>query len=256
QPSEFAKIVVTICLAHFLAWKEKPVASLWDLIAPAAIVGIPVFLILQEPDFGTAVLFFPLFLIMLYAGGASRRLILLCILMTVWAALLAYPMLKPYQKARIKVFLNPEHDTKWHGYNIRQAEISLGSGGIYGKGWKQGTQTKLGFLPERHTDFIFSTLGEQFGFSGCVLLVFLYAIAAWRAGRIAMRARDKFGRLLVTGLISLFLIHIIFNIGMSLRFFPVTGLPLPLFSYGGSFLLTNFIMFGIVQSVGVKKVNF
>ena len=256
QPSEFAKIVVTICLAHFLAWKEKPVASLWDLIAPAAIVGIPVFLILQEPDFGTAVLFFPLFLIMLYAGGASRRLILLCILMTVWAALLAYPMLKPYQKARIKVFLNPEHDTKWHGYNIRQAEISLGSGGIYGKGWKQGTQTKLGFLPERHTDFIFSTLGEQFCFSGCVLLVFLYAIAAWRAGRIAMRARDKFGRLLVTGLISLFLIHIIFNIGMSLRFFPVTGLPLPLFSYGGSFLLTNFIMFGIVQSVGVKKVNF
>lgn len=256
QPSEFAKITVTICLAHFLAWKEKPVTKLWDMLAPTTIVGLPVFLILSQPDFGTAALFFPLFFVMLYASGASRRLLLLCVLLTIWGAMLAYPLLKPYQKARIKVFINPEHDTKWQGYNIRQAEISLGSGGIYGKGWKQGTQTTLGFLPERHTDFIFSTLGEQFGFVGCGVLILLYALAVWRAGRIALQSQDKFGRLLVTGLISLFLIHIFFNIGMTLRFLPVTGLPLPLFSYGGSFLLTNFIMFGIVQSVGVKKANF
>jgi rod shape determining protein RodA len=173
--------------------------------------------------------------------------------MAVWGTVVTYPFLKPYQKARIKVFFNPEHDTKWQGYNIRQAEISLGSGGLLGKGWKAGTQTRLSFLPERHTDFIFSSLGEQFGFVGCGLLLLLYGLITARAHNVARNAPDKFGRLLVTGILGCFLIHVFCNMGMSLRLLPVTGLPLPFFSYGGSFLLTNYILFAIVQSVSVSK---
>ena len=190
---------------------------------------------------------------MLYVGGASRKLILLLILLAVWGTVTAYPFLKPYQKARIKVFLNPEHDTNWQGYNIRQAEISLGSGGIWGKGWKQGTQTRLRFLPERHTDFIFSSLGEQFGLAGCALLLLLYGLICLRALIAVHYTRNSFGRLLVVGLLACFLLHILFNVGMTLRLLPVTGLPLPLFSYGGSFLLTNYLIFGMIQSVGMRK---
>jgi rod shape determining protein RodA len=253
QPSEFAKIAVILCLAHCLAWREKPLTRIRDILAPVVIVALPMALILYQPDIGTASLFFPLLLIMIYAGGASHKLILLCVLMAVWGTLVTYPMLKPYQKARIKVFFNPEHDTKWQGYNIRQAEISLGSGGLLGKGWKAGTQTRLSFLPERHTDFIFSSLGEQFGFVGCGLLLLLYGLITARAHNVARNAPDKFGRLLVTGILGCFLIHVFCNMGMSLRLLPVTGLPLPFFSYGGSFLLTNYILFAIVQSVSVSK---
>ena len=193
---------------------------------------------------------------MLYVAGCSKKLILLLILLALWISLSAYPLLKPYQKARIKVFLQPEYDNKWHGYNIRQAEISLGSGGLWGKGWKRGTQTRLRFLPERHTDFIFSSLGEQFGLGGCVVLLSLYTLIIGRALRPALTVRNKFGRLSVVGLVSCFIIHILFNVGMSLRLLPVTGLPLPLFSYGGSFLLTNYILFGIIDSIYMRRVLF
>ncbi|MBN1903073.1 rod shape-determining protein RodA [Candidatus Sumerlaeota bacterium] len=253
QPSEFAKIVVIICLAYYLSHIERQMTRIRDIVAPALLVGLPSALILIQPDFGTASLFFPILLIMLYIAGCSKRLILLLILLAVWISLSAYPFLKPYQKARIKVFLNPGYESKWHGYNIRQAEISLGSGGIRGKGWKQGTQTQLRFLPERHTDFIFSSLGEQFGIVGCLSLLFLYTFIVLRSLRPSITSLDRFGQLTITGLVACFIIHIIFNIGMSLRLLPVTGLPLPLFSYGGSFLLTNYIIFGIIESIYMRK---
>jgi rod shape determining protein RodA len=254
QPAEFAKLIVILCLAHYLSNLERQMTRIRDIIIPVILTGLPSGLILLQPDFGTATLFFPILLIMLYVAGCSKKLILLLILLALWISLSAYPLLKPYQKARIKVFLQPEYDSKWQGYNIRQAEISLGSGGLWGKGWKQGTQTRLRFLPERHTDFIFSSLGEQFGFGGCVVLIILYAFIIVRALRPAMTALNKFGRLSVAGLIACFIIHILFNVGMSLRLLPVTGLPLPLFSYGGSFLLTNYIIFGIIESINMRKV--
>ena len=256
QPSEFAKIAVALCLAHHLASREKPPKKIRDIIVPCLIAGIPSFLILIQPDIGTASLFFPMLLIMLFAGGASIRLILMLVLFAVWGAVMAYPFLKPYQKARIKVFIDPEHDRHWQGYNIRQAEISLGSGGFFGKGWKQGTQTRLRFLPERHTDFIFSSLGEQFGLFGCISLLFLFGLIVIRSVRSVILTRSPFARLLVVGLLACFILHIIFNIGMTLRLFPVTGLPLPLFSYGGSFLLTTYLIFGIINSVSMKRRSF
>ena len=253
QPAEFAKIVVVLCLAHYLATKERVMDRIQDILIPGILTVIPVLLILLQPDFGTAILFFPILLIMLYIGGASKKLILLLVLLAIWIGVSAYPFLKPYQKGRIKVFLNPELDKKRQGYNIRQAEISLGSGGLFGKGWKQGTQTRLRFLPERHTDFIFSSLGEQFGFSGCAFLLFLYGIITLRSLKPAHYALNKFGRLTAAGLVSCFLLHILFNVGMSLRFLPVSGLPLPLFSYGGSFLLTNYFIFGMIESINMRK---
>ncbi len=253
QPAEFAKIAVSLCLAHHLASRRKPLKRIRDIVIPVAIAGVPAVLILAQPDFGTAALFFPLLLIMLYAAGASRRLILLLVLMAIWGAVTAYPFLKPYQKARIEIFLHPERDARRRGYNILQAEISLGSGGLFGKGWKQGTQTRLRFLPERHTDFIFSSLGEQFGFLGCTGLILLYGFVSVRVLRLARYARDDFGRLLIVGLFATFLLHILFNVGMTVRLLPVTGLPLPLFSYGGSFLLTNYAIFGMIQSIGMRR---
>jgi len=253
QPAEFAKIIVVVCLAHYLASRDFVLDRIRDIIFPLFIAGIPAVLIFIQPDFGTASLFFPILLIMLYVAGTSKKLLVLLMLMAIWAGTAGYPFLKPYQKARIKVFLHPEHDHRWLGYNIRQSEISLGSGGLWGKGWKQGTQTRLRFLPERHTDFIFSSLGEQFGFMGCAGLLILYCIITLRTLRLASRTLNKFGRLVIVGMISCFLLHIIFNIGMSLRLMPVTGLPLPLFSYGGSFLLTNYIIFGIIESISMRR---
>lgn len=253
QPSEFAKITVVLCLAHYLAGRERTPEKIRDIIIPTLIASIPAGLIFIQPDLGTASLFFPLLLVMLYASGTTFRLILMIILISAWLGLSAYPFLKPYQKARLKVFVNPEHDPTWQGYNIRQAEISLGSGGPVGKGWKQGTQTRLRFLPERHTDFIYSSLGEQFGFAGCLALIILYSSILFRAARPAWLARSHFARLTTVGLVSCLMIHLFFNIGMTLRLLPVTGLPLPLFSYGGSFLLTNFIIFGIIQNINMRR---
>ena len=253
QPAEFAKIVVVVCLAHYLALKERPLVKIRDILLPILVAGLPAALILLQPDFGTAALFFPILLIMLYIGGASKKLIILLLLLAIWIGVSAYPFLKPYQKGRIKVFFQPELDKNRQGYNIRQAEISLGSGGLLGKGWKQGTQTRLRFLPERHTDFIFSSLGEQFGFLGCALLLFLYGLLIQRSLKSAYNAWNRFGRLTVAGFVACFLLHILFNVGMSLRLLPVTGLPLPLFSYGGSFLLTNYLIFGMLQSVNMRK---
>ncbi len=256
QPAEFAKLSVIMTLAHYLALKERAMTHIRDLIVPTLIAAVPAFLILIQPDLGTATLFFPMLLIMLYAGGTRRSLIVLLVLVAILAAFGTYPFLKPYQKARIKVFLNPEHDQHWQGYNIKQAEIGLGSGGLLGKGWKQGTQARLRFLPERHTDFIFSSLGEQFGFAGALVLLGLYGSIILRSARPALLANNTFGRLLVVGLLSCFCLHILFNIGMTIRLMPVTGLPLPLFSYGGSFLLTNFMIFAMILNIDMRKYQF
>ena len=253
QPSEFAKIAVVLCLAHYLASREATLRRIRDILPPVMIAGLPAFLIFVQPDIGTASLFLPLLLIMLYAGGASRRIIVLLVLLAIWSGVSVHPFLRPYQKERIKVFLDPGHDKNWQGYNIHQAEISLGSGGLLGKGWKQGTQTRLRFLPERHTDFIFSSLGEQFGLAGCSLLFILYILMAMRVLKIVIHTSNKFARLVVTGLLCCFLLHIFLNAGMSLKLLPVTGLPLPLFSYGGSFLLTNYLILGMIQSIGMRR---
>ena len=220
------------------------------------LVAVPTLLILKQPDIGTAALFLPALFIMLFICGARKRVLITLMVLFLAGAGAMYPFLKPYQKQRIAIFLHPGSDALNRGYNIIQAKIALGSGQLMGKGWKKGTQTALQFLPEHHTDFIFSSLGEQFGYLGCMGLLMLYGVLIARGIRIARDAQDFFGCYLVIGLLAIFVIHILVNVGMSVGLLPVTGLTLPFISYGGSSLLTNFLLFGLVVNVGMRKFMF
>jgi rod shape determining protein RodA len=256
QPSEFTKLAVVIVLAAYFSTRTLRIQRLAHVVVPVLLVAVPTLLILKQPDIGTASLFLPVLFIMLFICGARKRVLITLMVLFLAGASAAYPFLKPYQRERIEVFLHPGSDALNRGYNIIQAKIALGSGQLTGKGWKQGTQTALQFLPEHHTDFIFSSLGEQSGFIGCMGLLVLYGILIARGIGIAREAQDFFGCYLVMGLLSLFVIHILVNIGMSVGLLPVTGLTLPFISYGGSSLLTNFLLFGLIVNVGMRKFMF
>ena len=256
QPSEPMKLAVVLVLARWLARRPNKLERMSDLIVPAMIVGLPVLLIARQPDFGTALVFVPVCFVMLWAAGLRKRHVAAMIVCGLLMAAAVWPQLKPYQQRRIEVFLKPGSDSLSSGYNITQAEIAMGSGRMLGKGWRGGTQTAYEFLPEHHTDFIFSSLAEQFGFVGAMLAIALYAVVIGRALRIASNAKDWQGSFIVIGLITIFITHVVLNIGMCLRLFPVTGLPLPFLSYGGSFLLTNVILFALIINIGMRKYFF
>ena len=164
-------------------------------------------------------------------------------------------MLKDYQKNRIRVFLNPELDPFGSGYHVIQSKIAIGSGGLFGKGWLAGTQSQLNFLPENHTDFIFAVAGEEFGFVGAALIILLYLIIIWRGIAIALDADDNFGTLLAVGVTSMFMFHVMVNIGMTSGIMPVTGVPLPFLSYGVSSLTTNLMLVALLLNIKVRKQN-
>lgn len=259
QPSEFAKIGVIIAFAKFLENREQKLQTVKDIILPAVFVGVPTVLVLTEPDLGGAMVFLSIFAGMVYAAGISYRLILWGIAAGIAAIPPAWMfLLEDHQKTRLLVFMNPGIDPLGGGYHVIQSMIAVGSGRLLGKGLYQGTQNKLDFLPAQHTDFIFSVLGEELGFVGAAVLIFFVFLVLYRILDAARQAKDRFGYLVVIGVLSMFTFQIFENIGMTIGIMPITGLTLPFVSYGGSSLLANMIAIGLVINVGMRRqrINF
>lgn len=265
QPSEFAKTITVVTLACFLDKRQGRLNRWQDLLVPFLYVSVPLILILKQPDLGTALVLLAILFGMLYVSGANWKLLLIIFgggLVLVGLALYAHfhfglPLpLQDYQMRRLVVFLNPYNDGKGgmgEGYHVIQSQIAIGSGGWWGVGLHQGSQVQLNFLPEAHTDFIFSVVGEEMGFIRTVGIITLYFLVLYRMIRIAGQAKDMFGALLVGGVASMFAFHILVNIGMTTGIMPVTGIPLPLFSYGGSAMLANMLALGLVLNVNLRR---
>lgn len=254
QPAELMKVTLVLAIAAYYQWlPEKQVSNPLALFGPAAILGLPIALVLNQPDLGTALLLGAvgagmMFLAGLswfyyFAGGAAVGLIAPYI----WAGL------HDYQKQRVMVFLNPETDLLGSGYHIMQSKIALGAGGLNGRGFLRGTQNQLNFLPEKHTDFIFGTFAEEMGFIGSVILMGLFLAMLLMLSYMAMRCRNRFGRLLVSGMALVFFVYIFINMAMVMGLVPVVGVPLPLVSYGGTSLLTLMFGLGLAMSAFVHR---
>lgn len=262
QPSEFAKILMIIYLASYLSSREGRLERLRDLLPCFIYVGIPMLLVLKQPDLGTSLVFAAIMFGMLYAAGA-RPLLLAGIMGLglavgvglVWAHLKfgTWIPLADYQLKRLTIFLDPWKDFQGAGYHMIQSQIAIGSGELLGKGFLRGTQSLGQFLPIPESDFIFSVLAEQFGFLGALFLLSLYFVLLCRILKIATEAKDTFGMLLAVGVASMFGFHILVNTGMTMGIMPVTGLPLPLFSYGGSNMIANMLALGLVLNVHMRK---
>ena len=268
QPSEFMKIAMVLALGRFLMFRRS-IKRVAGLILPGVIVFIPMALILRQPDLGTAVLLPAAAVTMLFVVGARLRHILPVagIAVVSIAAILfvcarydseeiaeKFKPLEVYQVKRIQAFLDPEAHPQ-ESYQYRQSLLAIGSGGFLGKGWGQGTQNRLNFLPERHTDFIFAVVGEERGFAGLVVLLGLMTVIVLRTLRIAARTREPFARLIVVGIITMFAMQMLINAGMTVGLVPITGMTLPLVSYGGSSLLATFIAFGLVMNVSMRRIT-
>jgi len=253
QPSEMMKIAVPMMVAWYLSEVVLP-PSLKQIIIAFAITLVPALLIAKQPDLGTAVLITSSGIFVLLFAGLSWRLI-------AYGGLAALPLgyllwtfgMHDYQRQRVLTFLDPERDPLGSGYHIIQSEIAIGSGGVYGKGWLNGTQSHLDFLPEHHTDFIFAVSGEEFGLFGAMLLLAIYAFIVYRGIYIAANGQDTFARLAAGALTMTFLIYVFINIGMVSGLLPVVGVPLPLVSYGGSSMVTLLASFGILMSVHTHR---
>lgn len=251
QPSEFAKLFVIFFLSSFLSRIKDRAPALNEITQSLVIVGIPVVLIFLQPDLGTTVVLLVGWFAAVFASGASLRDMLIFVLafILVFVLALKFGILHDYQIKRLTSFLNPEADMSGSGYNIVQAKIAIGSGGLKGKGIYSGTQSLLRFIPERHADFIFSVIGEETGFAGSVFLVILYFILVFRLIMIARAIKDRMSSIFIFSYTAMFVFHVFVNIGMNVGIMPVTGIPLPFVSYGGSFFLINMITLGIIQSL-------
>ncbi|MGB1009276.1 MAG: rod shape-determining protein RodA [Thiolinea sp.] len=251
QPSEIMKLAVPMMVAYFFAEKPLPPRFL-DIIIALILVFVPMFLILQQPDLGTSLLIALSGLFVIYLAGMSWWLIGGSIaLMSVGAPLMFYYGMHEYQRQRVLTLFNPEQDLLGSGYHIYQSKIAIGSGGTYGKGWLMGDQSRLDFLPERHTDFIFAVFGEEFGFLGNLFLLGLYTFIIWRGLWLASKGADTFARLLGGSLSLTFFLYLLVNTGMVSGVLPVVGVPMPLVSYGGTSILTLMTAFGMLM--GLKK---
>lgn len=254
QPSEFAKLIVIITLARYLESKEGELDNPLNYILAFIHIALPMVLIFKQPDFGTSLIFLAILFGMLFMAGAKIKHLLITVLLGVLSFPLLWMNLKDYQKMRLIIFANPEMDPLHYGYQLIQSVIAIGSGKEWGKGlFAESTQNMLNFLPAQHTDFIFSVLGEGLGFVGGVALLLLYLLLIFRILKIAMAAKDTFGFLICTGVASMFIFQILINIGMTMSIMPVTGLPLPFMSYGGSSLLVNMSAVGLVLNVGLRR---
>ncbi|MCJ7751164.1 MAG: rod shape-determining protein RodA, partial [Armatimonadetes bacterium] len=274
QPSEFAKIAVILSLAAFLSRRMDAIGELRGVLPSLLVPAGPVLLVLVQPDFGTALVMIAIWFGAVYLAGAKARHLGavfaagLALFALMWnldrlpldrmgpkplAVVVEKVALKDYQKRRLTIFLNPQADPLGAGYHIIQSRVAIGAGKVFGRGLFRGTQSRLRFIPERHTDFIFSVVGEELGLVGASVMLFLYLFVFWRGLRIALRARDSLGSLLAAGAISMLIFHTVVNIGMSVNVMPITGLPLPFVSYGGSNLLASFIAFGLLQNVHMRR---
>lgn len=253
QPSELAKPLLIMFFSWCLTQKMQNVNNLRSLFYVAILLAIPLLLILKQPDLGTAVVFIPVFGIMLFITGLKWRYLISIVLLGIFLSPCGWFLMKDYQKKRLIAFLNPYSDPLGSGYSVIQSKIAIGAGGVLGKGWLQGTQNRLNFLPERHTDFIFSVLGEEWGFLGACIVVLLYFLIIAIGFDIARKTTDLRGRILVVGLISMFAIQVLINIGMTTGIMPVTGIPLPFMSYGGTSLVVNAIILGMINNVHMSR---
>lgn len=262
QPSEFAKLIIIVSLAAFLAKRQGKLNRLRDFIPPFFFTAIPMLLILKQPDLGTALVFIAILFGMMFVAGARPIILGGLILGGIAVAAVAlyahfkygvHLPLKDYQLMRLVIFINPQLDPLGSGYHVIQSMVAIGSGGLLGKGFMHGTQVQLNFLPEHHTDFIFSVVGEEFGFVGAVVILLVYFSLLYKAVRIAIEAKDVFGALIVSGIVSMFAFHLLVNMGMTMGIMPVTGIPLPLLSYGGSTMLTMMMALGLVVNVNINK---
>ena len=256
QPSEFSKLIMIICLASVLEERMGKLNTIQDLLPIAFYVGLPFILVLKQPDLGTSLVFMAIFFGMVIACGMPWRIFSLIIVTGMAAFPVLWQFMKDYQKMRIMVFLDPNVDPLGSGYHIIQSKIAIGSGMLFGKGLFEGTQSQLNFLPENHTDFIFAVVGEELGFVGAVVLLLLYLIVLWRGIQIAKDASDVFGRLLAVGITSMLAFHVLVNVGMTTGIMPVTGIPLPLMSYGISSLTTNILAIAILLNIHMHRQKF
>jgi rod shape determining protein RodA len=254
QPAEVAKIAVIVMMASMLS-ERRGEPGLRDVLRTVVMVAVPAVLIYLEPDLGTLLVLLAVLCGMLLVAGTRLRLMLVLIMLGAVAfwGVLHLGLLKHYQVSRLTAFLDPSSDPGRTGYNLNQAKIAIGSGRVFGKGLFSGTQTNLDFVPEVHTDFIFTVIGEELGFVGASVLLGLFAIFLWRAIRIAMLSPDLFGTLLAAGIVSMILFQVFVNVGMTIGISPITGIPLPFVSYGGSSLMTTFVATGILLNIHMRR---
>lgn len=253
QPSEFSKLIMIISLAHILDKRQNQLNSLKDLIPIFVFVGIPFLLVLKQPDLGTSLVFLAILFGMLFIAGVNLKHLGFIVAGGMALMPIFWHFLKDYQKKRLTVFMDPNVDPLGSGYHIIQSKIAIGSGMLFGKGLFAGTQSQLNFLPENHTDFIFAVIGEELGFVGSVIILCLYFILLYRGIKIAGAARDNFGMLLATGITSMLTFHVLVNVGMTAGIMPVTGIPLPMMSYGVSSLTTNLVSIGILLNIYMRR---
>lgn len=253
QPVEFAKVAIIIFLASFISSKKMILGDVTRLIVSMILILIITFLVIKQPDFGSAMVIIGIWLGMTFLSGVNKKVFVILLCIGILATTVTWFNLADYQKARIASFVNPEADIKGSGYNVFQSIVAVGSGGFTGKGVGQGSQSQLNFLPESHTDFIFATITEELGFFGSIMILFLYAVIFYRMKKIAILAPDNFGYLLSSGVMIMIFLQILVNIGMNIGLVPVTGIPLPFLSYGGSSLLACFSALGIVLNIYNKR---
>ncbi len=258
QPSEFAKIFVIIFLSYIMSIIQKrdkqEINKPLKLLAVCAIVLVPVLLIVKQPDYGTAIAFLMATVLMLFVAGIDKRYIISVVLIILIVVPLLYNFVLPtHAKTRIDVFLNPNLDPRGSGYNVIQSKLAIGSGQLFGMGLLKGNQTQLGFLHPKTTDFIFSVIGEEMGFIIAGAVIILYVVLITKAVYVAKTAKDDVGSYIAIGIVGIFLFHMIENIGMTMGLLPITGVPLPFVSYGGSSLITNFICIGLLLNISGRR---
>ncbi len=258
QPSEPMKLIMVFILARVLSRRDSthPMGFI-ELLLPGLIIIIPFILIVKQPDLGTAGLMFLMSLTMIFFARVKASILITSMVIGLIAAPLVWNFfLRPYQKNRVLTFLSPGRDPRGTGYNSIQSKIAVGSGKIFGKGFRKGTQSQLEFLPERHTDFIFSVLSEEHGFVGSITTLGLFSLIYLMAIRIGSQAKDRFGAFLVVGVLAYLFWHVFINMGMVIGIFPIVGVPLPIISYGGSSMLSTMAALGILSSVAYRRYLF
>ncbi len=253
QPSEFTKIVVILVVVHLIAENREEFLTNRRLINVGMICLIPIVLIILQRDLGTAIMFVPVVGGILLVGGLRRRLLVGVLILGLVSAPLIWFGLKDYQRQRVLVTLDPGRDPLGIGYQTRQAQIAIGSGGLMGRGIGEGLQSQLGFVPESHTDFIFALLAEETGFFGAASILLLYFLLLSRLVTVGLEARDRAGMLIIAGVVAFIFSHVLINVGMALGIIPPIGIPLPFLSYGGSSTLTTFAAIGLALSVGLRR---
>ncbi len=255
QPVELVKLIMIIFLASFLSKKKNELSVLVRIIASIVLIGIPILLILKQPDFGSAMIVIGIWMGMIVVSGINKKHLLILFLIGIVAAGSSWFFLKDYQKERIINFVRPNNDPHGSGYNVLQATVAVGSGGVWGKGLGNGSQSQLNFLPEKYTDFIFAAIGEELGLAGSVIVFILFVVIIYRLKEAARLARDNFGYLLSVGIIMMIFLQILVNAGMNIGVAPVAGVPLPFLSYGGSSMITLLASVGLIQSVYARRIK-